>query len=69
MLYSIFMNVMRFRMIHVRLVVESGSASLYGTVWAMCICGIGVMTCLDVPLLSSVSTFSLPCMPMSPQTF
>ena len=43
-----------------RLVVEGGLASLYGVVWVMCMCGIGVMASLCVPSLAGVSTKSLP---------
>ena len=49
------MNVFKFRIIPVGLVVDGGLASLYGMVWAMCICGVGVMVGFVVPSLASAS--------------
>lgn len=60
LLCSSFMNVFRFRIIPMRLVVEGGIANLYGMVWAICICGVGVMACTIVTSLVSMYVWLLP---------
>lgn len=47
-------------MISVRLVVVGGFASLYGILWAMCICGIAMMVGLVVLSFVSVIASSFP---------
>jgi hypothetical protein len=59
LLCSIFMNVCRFLIVHVRLVLERGSANLYGVVWATCVHNMGVMVDLELPSFASVSTMSI----------
>ena len=55
----VFMNVHRFLIMHVRLVLEGGLANLYGMVWATCMRGMGVMVPFEVPSFANESTISL----------
>ena len=59
-LCSIFMNVCRFFIVLVRLVLEGGLANLYGMVWATCMHGMGVMVSFEVLSFASESAMSFP---------
>lgn len=54
LLCSLFINVLRLLIIPLELVIEGGLASLYGMMWATCICGIGVTLGLAVPSMASM---------------
>ena len=52
------MNVCRFLIMPVRLVLEGGLANLYGMVWATCMCGMGVKVPFEVPSIANESAMS-----------
>lgn len=54
LLCSLFINVLRFLIIPLGLIIEGGLASLCGMMWATCICGIGVTLGLALPSMASM---------------
>ena len=64
LLCYVFMNVCRFLIMHVRLVLEGGFANLYGMVWATCMHDMGAMVPFEVPSFASESAMSFPLLPM-----
>ena len=55
-----FINVCRFLIVHVRLVLERSLANLYGIVWATCVYNMGVVVPFELPSFASESTMSFP---------
>ena len=60
LLCFLFMNVYRFFIMHVRLVLEGGLPRLYGMVWATCMRSMGVMVPFEVPSIASKSAMLFP---------
>ena len=64
-----FMNVCRFLIMLVRLVLEEGLANLYGMVCATCMRGMGVMVPFEVPSIANESAMSFPLIRVWALTF
>ena len=58
LLCNVFMNICRFLIMHVRLLLEGGLANLYGMVWATCMRSMGVMVPFEVPSIAIESAMS-----------
>ena len=60
LLSYVFMNVCRFFIMYVRLVLEGGLGNLNGMVCSTCLRGMGVMVPFEVPSIASESAMSFP---------
>ena len=64
LLCYVFMNVCRFLIMHVRLVLEGGLANLHGMVWATCMHSMGVMVPFEMPSIASKLAMLVPLIPV-----